>query len=170
MMGVYPTVGAMDRQLIEQMTEIRSVVTQVRELKSKHQVKSSVAVPLYLMKNEQGNLMQLSGAVEILKKLAVLSEIAETSIEVQGAQSFLGMRDKYYVDLPVTVNVETERAEVIKEIEYHEGFVSGVRKKLENERFVQSAPADLVDKERKKLEDGLTRIKALQDRLNSLAG
>ena len=44
------------------------------------------------------------------------------------------------------------------------------QKKLENVRFVESAPKELVDKERKKLEDGLTRLAALEESLSLLVG
>ncbi|MCE2822534.1 MAG: hypothetical protein LW693_08925 [Saprospiraceae bacterium] len=41
--------------------------------------------------------------------------------------------------------------------------------KLSNERFVAGAPAQVVDNERKKLADGLTRISILEDSLGKLS-
>jgi len=41
-------------------------------------------------------------------------------------------------------------------------------KKLENERFVQNAPANVVEMERKKKADAEAKIKALKESLEAL--
>lgn len=43
-------------------------------------------------------------------------------------------------------------------------------KKLDNEKFVQNAPQNVVDLERKKKEDAEQKIKTLEQRINSLKG
>jgi valyl-tRNA synthetase len=164
----YPTVVNSNTDLLKSMMEIRSVITQVRELRNKNQVKMQVPVPLYIMANQAGNLLEITGAIDILKKMAVLSEVTKTDTEIAGAQSFLGLRDTYYLELPVQIDIESVKAELLKEISYTEGFIVSVNKKLDNPRFVSSAPSDLIDKERKKLADGETRLKALKERLASL--
>ena len=168
MQGSYPKFERGKKEILESVHELRTVITQVRELRNKHGVKMNVAVPLYIMKNEQSSLLTVDGAVDILRKLAVLSEIQESEQEVKGTQSFLGMRHKYFLELPVTLDIEAEKIELLKEIQYNEGFINSVIKKLENERFVSSAPADLVERERPKLEDGQSRLKALRERLAGL--
>ena len=46
--------------------------------------------------------------------------------------------------------------------------MKSIEKKLGNERFVQNAPAAVVENERKKLADGLSRIKMLEESLAQL--
>jgi valyl-tRNA synthetase len=46
--------------------------------------------------------------------------------------------------------------------------VASVQKKLGNERFVSSAPADVVARERQKMEDGEAKVKTLQEALAQL--
>jgi valyl-tRNA synthetase len=164
----YPVSNEFDADILNTVQEMRTVITQVRELRNKNGVKMQVPVPLYIMQNQKGNLLNETGAVDIMKKAAVLSEVNNTDVEISGAQSFLGMRDKYYLVLPVTLNVESEKTDLIKEISYTEGFIESVNKKLENPRFVSSAPAELVEKEKQKLLDGQMRLKALKERLESL--
>jgi valyl-tRNA synthetase len=50
-----------------------------------------------------------------------------------------------------------------------EGFKKSVEAKLANERFVQNAKADLVERERQKLQDAETKINSLKEILARLA-
>ncbi len=168
MVSQYPKSEKPNPAILQLMTEIRSVITQIRELRNKNQVKMQVPVPLFIMANQSGSLIEIEGALDILKKSAVLNDIQKTEVEIAGAQSFLGLRDTYYLQLPVTLDIASVKEELHKEITYTEGFILSVNKKLDNPRFVSSAPAELIEKERKKLEDGETRLKALKERLASL--
>jgi valyl-tRNA synthetase len=48
------------------------------------------------------------------------------------------------------IDAAEEKAKLIEELNYTKGFLESVMKKLNNERFVNSAPANVVDLERKK--------------------
>ena len=66
------------------------------------------------------------------------------------------------------IDTAAERAKVQTELDYQRGFVESVQKKLSNERFVNGAPAAVVDAERRKLADGEARIKMLEETLKGL--
>jgi valyl-tRNA synthetase len=61
--------------------------------------------------------------------------------------------------------VEAERENLQKELVYTQGFLNAVAKKLSNERFVQNANADVVEKERQKLADAEAKIITLKEAL-----
>jgi len=63
------------------------------------------------------------------------------------------------------VQEEDERKRLMEELTYYEGFLSSVRKKLSNEAFLSKAPAQVVEKERKKEADALEKIKVLREKL-----
>ena len=54
------------------------------------------------------------------------------------------------------------------ELNYAEGFLKSVRAKLSNEKFVNSAPAQVVENERKKESDTLAKIETLTQSLKKL--
>ena len=62
-----------------------------------------------------------------------------------------------------TTVVWMEKAEA--ELHRLEGFLLGIQKKLSNERFVNNAPAAVVEMERKKQADTETKMAALRDSL-----
>ncbi|MDE6535304.1 MAG: hypothetical protein K2K82_04765, partial [Muribaculaceae bacterium] len=62
-----------------------------------------------------------------------------------------------------------ERAQLLKDLDYERGFLASVEKKLANEKFVNGAPAAVVDAERRKQASALQRIAALENSLAALA-
>ncbi|MDE6146007.1 MAG: hypothetical protein K2F96_06995, partial [Muribaculaceae bacterium] len=66
------------------------------------------------------------------------------------------------------VDVEAERAKLQKDLDYERGFLASVEKKLANEKFVNGAPAAVVDAERRKQASALQRIAALESSLSAL--
>lgn len=169
MVSSYPSESSNDVGVIQIVEELRGVLTQISALRQKHSVKNAVAVPLYILEQEGfSNLSDVDGASELLQKLAHLQFVQTTKAEINEAQSFLGLRNKYFVILPVEMNVEDEKQKLQEQIGYTKGFISSVEKKLANEKFVQNAAPDVVEKERQKMSDGLTRLKALEDSLLKL--
>jgi valyl-tRNA synthetase len=130
----------------------------------------SLEVPMYILTSEHPDILQYDGVSELLIKLGNLSTVDRTTEDISNAQSFIGMRHKYFVDLPIKIDVDAEKIKLQSEIDYTVGFINSIQKKLTNEKFVQNAPPDLLEKERKKLMDGETRLKSLEESLQSLNG
>ncbi len=69
----------------------------------------------------------------------------------------------YYIfPTSVALDPEVERRRVLEEIQYLEGFLKSVEAKLNNEKFVSNAKAEVVAKERQKHADATAKIEALR--------
>ena len=55
-----------------------------------------------------------------------------------------------------------------EEIEYYQGFIAAVEKKLSNEKFVANAKPEIIETERKKLADGQLKLQVLKESWNKL--
>jgi valyl-tRNA synthetase len=76
-----------------------------------------------------------------------------------------------YIEIPETLNNKSAEEEIKKlteELEYLKGFLESVRKKLSNEKFIQNAKAELVEKERQKEKDALNKIATIEEQLKKL--
>jgi valyl-tRNA synthetase len=60
------------------------------------------------------------------------------------------------------IDVEAEIARMEAELKHKEGFLQGVLKKLSNEKFVNNAPAKVIEMERKKQADAEAKIATLR--------
>ena len=85
------------------------------------------------------------------------------------ASSFLVGTTEYSVPLGNNIDIEAEIAKLNEELKYQKGFLKSVEAKLSNERFVNNAPAAVVETEKKKLNDALSKIKSIEETLESLS-
>ncbi|MDE5970655.1 MAG: valine--tRNA ligase [Muribaculaceae bacterium] len=104
----------------------------------------------------------------VIKKLGNVSEIVSVTEKDPAAASFMVGTTEFEIPLMNNIDVEGEIARLTKDLEYQEGFLASVMKKLSNERFVNSAPAPVVEAERRKQADAETKIKALKESLAAL--
>ena len=82
--------------------------------------------------------------------------------------SFRVKANEYFIPMEGSVNVEEELKKLQEELTYTQGFLTSVRKKLSNEKFVNSAPTQVVDNERKKEADALAKIETLEKAIKAI--
>ena len=108
----------------------------------------------------------------IILKMANLSVINKMEGSIpDNTASFVVKAVEYHVPLTGMVNKEEELKKIENELAYTKGFLSSVMKKLENVKFINNAPADVLEKEYAKKADAENKIKVLQmqiERLNQV--
>ena len=96
------------------------------------------------------------------------SKIEIVNEKPDGSLIFTVGAQEFYIPVDSSIDVEAEIAKLEEELKYTNGFLNSVMKKLSNERFVNNAPAAVVDKERKKQADAEARKKVIEAQLESL--
>lgn len=104
----------------------------------------------------------------IIVKMANVSGVTATENKGEGVSSFMVGTTEYAVPLGGLIDVEAELAKAEAELKHLEGFLNGVKKKLQNERFVNNAPTAVVELERKKQSDAESKIATLKETIASL--
>ncbi|GIV35201.1 MAG: valine--tRNA ligase [Chitinophagales bacterium] len=165
MTSAYPVVGFHDEQILQQAEVAKEIITCVRDARNQ----------LHIAQNEPLNLSYLKGCApefgdfkDIILKLANLKSLSGMDKEPEGVKTFLVGTCKFFIETPVAVNAEEERKRLMQEMDYIRGFIRSVESKLNNARFTQNAPPEVVEKERKKLQDGQAKLKALEESLARL--
>ena len=104
----------------------------------------------------------------VIEKMAnVKVAVMEAFGDAQGV-GFLVRTHEMLVVLDGLVNVQEEIEKAEKDLAYQQKFLAGIRGKLSNERFVSNAPAAVIENERKKEADTLSRIESLESKLKQL--
>ena len=99
-----------------------------------------------------------------LVKVELISDLADAQ-----CVGFLVRTTEMFVKLEGLVNVEEELAKARKDLEYQQKFLQGVRAKLSNEKFTAHAPAAVIEMERKKEADALSKIESLEAKIKQLS-
>ncbi|MBS4038976.1 MAG: valine--tRNA ligase [Flavobacteriales bacterium] len=164
--STWPKVTSFDGTVIEQFDFIAEVVAGVRTMRKDKNIPFKEAIELLVMDTENFGIKWNA----VVQKLGNVSEMIATSQAVSGAFSFRVKTNEYFVPVGANINVEEELEKLQKELEYTKGFLVSVQKKLSNEKFVQGAPAQVLENERNKEQDALNKIAALEQSIASLKG
>ena len=162
MVSEWPVIGLSDASLLESADNAFEVITQVRNLRNSKGISPKESFDL-LYKTESE--LAFSGFEMIVSKLANIKQLSSTNTNPENAFSFVIKGSEYFVPVAGGVDVEKERALLLKELDYTKGFANSVTKKLSNERFVNNAPEQVITNERQKLVDAEAKIKALEEQL-----
>jgi len=144
---------------------VKEAISSIRSVRKDKDIPNKEQLELYILSDSDN---PVSGYLPVIKKLCNLSEVKFVSEKQDGSASFMTGTTEYFIPLEGKLDVEAELEKIREEIEYHKGFLSSVMKKLDNERFVQYAPASVLDLERKKKSDAESKIKSLEERKREL--
>ncbi|MCQ2153186.1 MAG: valine--tRNA ligase [Bacteroidales bacterium] len=156
-----PAAGEYDAHLLESFDVARECVNAVRGIRNQKGISSREEMSLYV----EGDLDR--SLLPVLKKAANLSEIIDGEGSGAGSQFVVGTL-KCFVPLEGKVDMGEERTKLEAELEYQRKFLAGVRAKLSNQAFVSHAPAAVVESERKKESDALSRIASFEEALKAI--
>jgi len=112
---------------------------------------------------------------ELAPRIALLAKLEAVEVRVGGPDprpAGVGVVGEVEVFLPMAglVDLDRERERLQKELDRIGGWLKGCRAKLANEKFLQGAPADVVQKQRELLAENEAKAAKLQERLAGLDG
>gem|GEM_PF-245619 len=162
--ATYPTVQPYDEKLLAEFDFAAEVIAGIRTVRKEKNIPFKTPLSLSVLNKEQ-----MSNRFDVvISKMGGLEAITEVSTAIEGAMSFRVKANEYFIPMEGAVNVEEELKKLQEELTYTQGFLASVRKKLSNEKFVNSAPAQVVDNERKKEADALAKIETLEKAIKAI--
>lgn len=165
----WPAAATHDDALIAQIEQAKNVVSSIREIRNSKGIKMRDPLAVFLQDSAKAQkLLTVNGWREMVMKMANLSGLDLTSQEIANSISFLAGTETFFVELNQEIDTAAECARLKEELIYYQGFLKQVNGKLSNERFVNNAPAAVVDKERKKQADGEAKMKSIEESLRTL--
>jgi len=155
--------AAGDAKILADVEVMKQIVAGVRAVRNQKNIAPKEALALQIV--GENPVADLSG---MATKMANLSSIDIVAAKDETASAFMVGTTEFAVPLGDLVDAEAEIAKMEAEVKRLQGFLVGVQKKLSNERFVSSAPAQVVELERKKQADAETKIAALTESIAKL--
>jgi valyl-tRNA synthetase len=164
MVSSWPKFSGYEDQELKDFDLSCEIISSIRNIRKKQNIASKVKLELYYA----GDFKRNSAHDSLIQKMANLSLFDKTQDKINNSNGFIVAGVEFFIPFGDSIDVEAERQKIEQELDYSRGFLVSVQKKLGNERFVNSAPKNVVDMERKKELDALTKIALLEEKLNTL--
>ena len=155
--------GKVDEAIVQQFEVVKEIISNVRSIRLQKNIAQKEALELQAVGENP-----VAAFNAVITKMCNLSSIAVVKAKADGAAAFMVGTTEYAVPLGNMIDVEAEIARMEAELKHKEGFLQGVLKKLSNEKFVNNAPAAVIELERKKQADAESIIKSLKESIAAL--
>ena len=159
----WPATSEIDDHTLSVFSHTMEMITSIRSIRKQKNI--STKVPMQLLETSS----QAEYYENVISKLANIDSFQVVKELPQQVLPFRVGTAAYYLPFSVE-NPEEEIAKLTEELNYHKGFLVGVQKKLSNTRFVDNAPKQVVQIERKKESDALEKISQIEQQIAKLQG
>jgi valyl-tRNA synthetase len=159
-----------DEQAQSQTELIQEIIVRVRNIRSEMNVDAKQAVPVRIATEDAGLTRLLSDTREYIFKLAqvnqveVVPKLSEDKLAARAVAGSVALE----VPLAGLIDVETERARLKKDMEKVQREIDNLERKLSNSSFVDRAPQEVVEENRRRLADYQDQAAKLTDGLKRL--
>ena len=164
MVSVLPTLEEYDNRFLTEFEHAKEVIAGIRNIRKQNNVAFKEAIVLKIKSNERYPKKFES----IIRKMGNIERVEEVSDSVKGAWSFIADTVEYFIPAVGQLNTEEIKAKLEADLAYAKGFLASVMKKLGNEKFVNGAPAQVIENDKKMQADAEARIKAIEQQLAEL--
>lgn len=161
----WPKVNEINQSLLRDFDYSSDIISAIRTLRKEKQIPNKDLLKIFVKENEITSKKMNS----LVSRLANLSEYSTTKSTVDGAFSFRVKSNEFFVPLTQNIDLTAEKNKLQSELDYTIGFLKSVEGKLNNDRFVSNAPDKVVEMERKKQSDALSKIEVLKEQLKNLS-
>jgi valyl-tRNA synthetase len=162
--SAYPAIEKADVSYLKSTEKVFELIGNIRNIRNQKQVAVKQSIGLRISQDDG-----VFAAFEaVICKLAGVDTFEIINEKPASWLAFMVGTTECYLDLRLVIDAAVEREKLEKEIAYQQGFLTSVLKKLNNEKFVQGAPATVLENERKKQADAESKLVSLRAALSAL--
>ncbi|ABD80631.1 valine--tRNA ligase [Saccharophagus degradans] len=173
MLAQYPTPddAKIDNQAVADIEWLKGVILGVRTIRGEMNISPAKQLEVFITNADANDQRCLTENNQFLTKLASLESavyVADASTLPPTATSLVGSLE-VHVPMAGNIDKDAELARLDKEIQKIEKDITLLNGKLSNPKFVDKAPADVVAKEKDRLEAAKTSIAKLEEQKQKIA-
>lgn len=159
-----------DDKIEAEMDLVQEVITSIRAMRKEANIPPSVSVNIVVKPKDENTLEMLSANESYIRRLAKVESfsIGSDLHKPEPSKSAVVRGTEIFISMEGLVNVDAERERLQKEIERVKGVVAGIESKLSNEQFIKRAPAQVIQKEKIKIESMKVNLAKLQENFESI--
>ena len=165
MISRMPESKKFNKETVTGFEAVKETISAIRAVRKNKDIPNKDKIELLILGDEDCYDTEF---IPVINKLCNLSIVMFVSEKQEGTASFMIGTIEYYIPLAGKLDIWSEIVKIQEDLNYNIGFLANVMKKLDNERFVKNAPANVLELERKKKSDAESKINSLEEALKSL--
>ncbi len=164
-----PKAPLVDDEAEDRFGRVQALVAAVRSVRAEYNVPPGTEIAAVVQPSSTDALEAFNAEQRTIERLAKLKHLTmDGAGEGAGAHQVLPDGSAVFVPLGNAIDVQKECARLRTETARLDGQLRGVRQKLQNEQFVNRAPADVVQREREKEQSWREQRETLTAKLHAL--
>ena len=152
-----------NEKFLQEFEVAKEIISNIRSIRLQKNIAMKEQLRLQVIGNHPVEKLN-----SVIMKMCNLSSIMVVYNKAEGAASFMIGTTEFAVPLIDMLDIDAEINRLLAELKHKESFLQGIVKKLSNEKFVNNAPAAVIELERKKQADAESIIKSLKESLTIL--
>lgn len=169
MIATYPSLNATSNfgnqaDILPKIQGLKDVIGVVRNLRAEMGLLPAVKAPLFIETHSAGSYLQIKEYIKVLAKISEVHVVEHLNED----GSPIAVVNNARLMLQVEIDVEAEKLRLAREIEKHSKEVEKMQVKLDNPKYVERAPKDLVERDTARVGELNSVIAQLQLQLTKL--
>jgi valyl-tRNA synthetase len=168
----WPAYGAelIDENADREMNWVIALIDEIRSARAQMHVPAGLKLPLVMTAMDDRGRKAFADNQPMIERLARLDGMTEGAAP-KGAITVAVEGGSFALPLEGVIDIAEEKARLSKTLEKLEKDLNGLRGRLSNPKFIESAPEEIVEETREKLqlgEDEAAKLKAALRRLSDI--
>jgi valyl-tRNA synthetase len=166
----WPEVGAIDEGAEADAEWLKAVISAIRSARTELGLAPGKPMPLMVQLGEDEDHERLERFGTLIRRLARIESIERVADDRDSGDCAVALAGNLRLLIPLAglVDIGEELARLGKQLEREQKGLTQAEKKLANERFVDNAPAEVVDKERQRLTEHKAKVSELGAQIEKL--
>ncbi len=158
-----------DIKIEQDVNMIINTIGATRNIKASLNIPPSKNINMYI-RGQATNTNIIKNNMELMHRMIKLENLNVGENLEKPEQSATAVVDNVEIFIPLKglIDIDKEISRLEKQASDMNGRLSAVSKKLENKNFIDRAPKDIIEHEKKKQKNYMQQLKKLQENLNSL--
>lgn len=144
---------------------LQELISALRDARNKQQIKPKTAIELAIQTEQPEKYREITHLLSRQVNAAIVSFTAEP---IPKSIVVALEKDRFYISAGEVGNTLVQKDGLMKDLQHQQQFLEQVRRKLQNEKFVNNAKPEVIALERRKEADAVARITTIESALKEL--
>ncbi|MEM1079648.1 MAG: valine--tRNA ligase [Pseudomonadota bacterium] len=164
----YAAANLVDRDADREMNWTISLIESIRSVRAQMRVPAGLYVPVVQVALDEAGRKAYANNETLIKRLARIGEVTEAAEAPKGALTIAVDGGTFALPLADIIDVGAEKERLGKTLTKLQKELGGLKGRLNNPKFVASAPAEVVEESRERLVTGEAELATLSAALDRL--